>query len=148
MHYYATVTTEVQRALVVFSGQQVTLTCELATGSSSSKCNFVFTQIMSEKTENITVQRNCKEVCRNLTETRGAYAVEVLVYSDDALQPYFANIMEETENFTCQLPDGKFRGNTITATSYTHTHTHAHTYCDLILENYACVYMYVCVCVL
>ena len=73
---------------------------------------------MGDKTENVTVEQNCKVVCHNLTETRGAYAVDVLVYSDDAKQPFFATILEETENFTCQLPDGKFKASTITATSH------------------------------
>jgi hypothetical protein len=97
--------TDVQNASVAFSGVRIMLSCQLATGSSSTNCTFVFAKVMSKEMENITIPHNSTEFCDQLTETRGAYEEDVLVYGDSAQQAIVATVMEETGNFTCPSMD-------------------------------------------
>ena len=75
-----TVTTDVQNATVLFSGLNVMLSCQLATGSSSQYCTFVFARLMGDETETVLMPHNNTGFCAQLNESRYTKMISIGIW--------------------------------------------------------------------
>ncbi|CAI8046171.1 hypothetical protein GBAR_LOCUS25517 [Geodia barretti] len=101
-------TSDVVRASVVVYEQSVSVGCRLAAGS-SAHCLVVFTRFSDGGTENFTATSPTTQ-CPELTQTRGAYVEEALVYAvisgKPLIQPFNATVNDAVKGgykISCKL---------------------------------------------
>jgi hypothetical protein len=101
-------TSDVVRASVVVYEQSVSVGCRLAAGS-SAHCLVVFTRFSDGGTENFTATSPTTQ-CPQLTQTRGAYVEEALVYAvisgKPLIQPFNATVNDAVKGgykISCKL---------------------------------------------